>query len=1620
MKRILKTNVDDKILKRTAALMVLFLFSISSLLGFQSIQTNTNENLEKNLDDLQIQGFQYSNQTERIIILFNDSIQASWINNFTSNGGSILSGPWNVTNGFLGIINASEDKLGEFLTQVPEASAYYDSIVEGQMNFVARQLNYYPGIWESPLNVSGNNNSTIALLDSGIDPSSVAFQPGYTDANFSSKIVYWRDYIESNLTPIDNNGHGTAISAIAVGGGIDSEPYKEGETLYFTFGGNYSHYNLFYPNHLPKGTYRVKMASFVPKIGNYTLEVNASLNDFDVLTQLNSYNLTIYQGTQLLNQSIDLGNGNMSLILNMSTISSNFLDLYFEYAIEFAANPKFSVLGTGSYIANDSTIQPSNYTGIAYNSKIASLRVLNESNKGYLSDVISSLNFIWENNSKYHITTALLALGSSNVSDSLVSAVSQSIDRVIENGTLVIIAAGNYGVGSNKLNKLAMNSKAIVVGSVNDLNELTYYSAEGKILNDGTIKPDILAPGGSYLAGRRMIQSYDSNMVEPNGTQGSELIANDTTFVVGTSVSAAILSGVYQSLFDVFGNWSDFQISEDLVLTIKASLLASASETNVQREDNPITAYNEAINSPILNRIGKDIHEGFGIVNPKAALELLSTPFSMNSSITEPITAPNINSTQDHVIARKVTLEKNKYYQFSINSSQPGFDADLFLYFNVSDSKGEPLLIKAGANGFTADESFIYCPVNETREYWVIAKAVVGRGNLTLNITQLDINSDPVLSNESLTTSSDRFDILDEYTFQINYSHPENMPPQTVYLVTNVTMNFTMDQVDPFDLNYTDGTLFEITIKFNTTGNISYYFATLAGGKYVEYPLVNLSIFVSPINNLRTTSYITDFSDWASQSQYWIYDNSIVEDPLGMGLGNLTAGWEQLTISSLWESREQLLYPNNWHALYCGLSQSGPMLHSPIIRTDNTPYYDYTGMIGTFNLESPTFYVDSTQYPSLNAKFGYRVSLGVGSVLNVQVIVNRTEIYTIESHSSEEFGWRETIVDLTPYNNTYVQIRFNAILSGGSLNYKSGIMLDYFQVENMSISNNFKPYLENPTGISGSIDYIQNATKSRTKFDIYEFRVMVSDPDGVVPQYVMLEIDGKNFTMENIFGKWDAIRKNISLEKYFGIYYSIKLSLSEFKNLTYRFHAFDGKFYNSTSFIPFNITFETPSSLQYPVTKLLTEDDLFVGGTPTPVFKSAWLSGDNQWHRVKVLDSYMDETEWYCGSLLYGGYGSNWNATLSLKPVYINETFEAFLWFDYKLITNSPGDSLVIFVSNDLGNTWKNISTLTTITTDYTQYAIKLNQYKRQTIMIRFNFITDNIPSIGFVQENGVYLKNISINLNVTKDYIPPVVNILNLVENQKVSGKIKVQVLISDNIAVNMSRTEIYIDGLPVEFTTNNSIIEIEFDTTIFEDLYDLEIAVVAFDMEGNRLTKKLVVVVDNRVPWWIGALIASLAIASLFALNVYAKKVKVRDRNSIFAVGLFSKYEEWQRKKSTQRQHTIDVLDSLDKKVEAMIPMKLHCKSCKKWFSSNKFDIYCPSCGKDAIYIAKECPFCEKYYFFDLPGKHECKKHKIVLPNDYKKSMELMDEGHYSVEFLKEHPEYLKNIPMKREGEQ
>ncbi len=233
-------------------------------------------------------------------------------------------------------------------------------------------------------------------------------------------------------------------------------------------------------------------------------------------------------------------------------------------------DPNGNKISSGYVVANSSNTQHFP-RGVAPACKLVSLRVLDEKGKGRTSQVIQALEYIRE---KINDNPKLMRVHGVNLSvgyefDAEMFACGQSplcatVDRLVQEGVVVVAAAGNTGYGavaasvgttqvglSNTINDPGNAARAITVGSTHPdaphTFGVSYFSSKGPT-GDGRLKPDLVAPGEritSCAAGGKLQEA-----IKGSGVTDS---ANTAYYVddSGTSMAAPHVAGAVAAFLSI-------------------------------------------------------------------------------------------------------------------------------------------------------------------------------------------------------------------------------------------------------------------------------------------------------------------------------------------------------------------------------------------------------------------------------------------------------------------------------------------------------------------------------------------------------------------------------------------------------------------------------------------------------------------------------------------------------------------------------------------------------------------------------------------------------------------------------------------------------------------------------------------------------------------------------------------------------------------------------------------------------------------------------------------------------------------------------------------------------------
>ena len=166
--------------------------------------------------------------------------------------------------------------------------------------------------------------------------------------------------------------------------------------------------------------------------------------------------------------------------------------------------------GHGTHVAGIISGNSSTITGVAKDAALYAYKVLDQSGSGSASSVIAAIERAMTDS----IQVLNLSLGtpSGSSDDPLTSAV----NRAVQSGMIVVVAAGNTGEYST-INSPGIAEFALTVGAT-DANAIASFSSKGPETENYRIKPDIVAPGVNVLSAKKgggYVQMSGTSMATP-------------------------------------------------------------------------------------------------------------------------------------------------------------------------------------------------------------------------------------------------------------------------------------------------------------------------------------------------------------------------------------------------------------------------------------------------------------------------------------------------------------------------------------------------------------------------------------------------------------------------------------------------------------------------------------------------------------------------------------------------------------------------------------------------------------------------------------------------------------------------------------------------------------------------------------------------------------------------------------------------------------------------------------------------------------------------------------------------------------------------------------------------
>ena len=184
------------------------------------------------------------------------------------------------------------------------------------------------------------------------------------------------------------------------------------------------------------------------------------------------------------------------------------------------------------------------FQGIAPDARVLSVKVADAHGVADVSQVIAAIDWVVQHrkDNGMNIRVLNLSFGTDGTQDYRVDPLAYAVEVAWRKGIAVIVAAGNAGFGSKKLNNPAYDPFVIAVGAVDAKGTLDVRDdaiPSWSSLGDGSRNPDFVVPGKSIVSLRAPGSHID--LMHPTGRVG----ATPRFFRgSGTSQAAAVAAGV--------------------------------------------------------------------------------------------------------------------------------------------------------------------------------------------------------------------------------------------------------------------------------------------------------------------------------------------------------------------------------------------------------------------------------------------------------------------------------------------------------------------------------------------------------------------------------------------------------------------------------------------------------------------------------------------------------------------------------------------------------------------------------------------------------------------------------------------------------------------------------------------------------------------------------------------------------------------------------------------------------------------------------------------------------------------------------------------------------------------
>ena len=198
------------------------------------------------------------------------------------------------------------------------------------------------------------------------------------------------------------------------------------------------------------------------------------------------------------------------------------------------------------------------YKGIAPDAKFVNVKVFSGPNQTTSDLVLRGLDWTLDQRDGLKIRIATMSLGGRK-SDGT-DALSRAVDVAVDEGLIVVAAAGNAGPAARTVTSPGAAEKAITVGAVDKQKRLASFSSRGPT-PDGRVKPDIVAPGVNIVSTVPPVST---------GAFNNFLSGGKTAYygpLSGTSMATPHVAGAVALMLQADPSLTPFRVKQILLVT---------------------------------------------------------------------------------------------------------------------------------------------------------------------------------------------------------------------------------------------------------------------------------------------------------------------------------------------------------------------------------------------------------------------------------------------------------------------------------------------------------------------------------------------------------------------------------------------------------------------------------------------------------------------------------------------------------------------------------------------------------------------------------------------------------------------------------------------------------------------------------------------------------------------------------------------------------------------------------------------------------------------------------------------------------------------------------------------